>query len=307
MKRVLVNDPIHEDALESLRRELEVDAEHHDPAQLAETIDRYHAIIVRSATRITREVITRGVRLEVIGRAGTGLDNIDLDAARERGIVVLNTPGTNARSVAELVFGQLLTLVRLISQATVTLKAGHWERHRLVGTELTGKTLGIMGIGRVGREVARLALGFEMQVLTHDKYIAPPDDLKDRVAATSFEQTLAESDCLSIHLPLSDETNGLIGAAAFARMKDGVLFVNTARGGIVDERALYQALCSGKVRGAALDVYAVEPPTDEIGRKLLELENVIATPHIGASTYEAQRRVGMEVAERVRDALLKDR
>jgi D-3-phosphoglycerate dehydrogenase / 2-oxoglutarate reductase len=296
--RVLVRERIAEAGIELLRRRLDVDVDFDSP--LEERIADYDALIVRSATQVTRELIARGERLQVIGRAGVGVDNVDLEAASARGIVVVNAPQSTVVSAAEHTLGLLLALSRNIPQAHAALKDGRWERSRFAGLELAGKTLGLAGFGRIGQQVARRASGLEMRVVAHDPYVAPArfrDLAVERV--TSLDELLALSDFLSLHLTLTPETRGLIGRAELDRAKPGLRLVNAARGELVDEDALLDALRSGHVAGAALDVFSAEPYSGP----LLEHENVIVTPHLAASTREAQDRAGVIVAEQVAAAL----
>jgi D-3-phosphoglycerate dehydrogenase / 2-oxoglutarate reductase len=296
--RVLVRERIAEAGVEFLRERFEVDVDL--DGDLAEKLPAYDAIIIRSGTQLTADLIERADRLKVIGRAGVGVDNVDLDAASKRGIVVANAPQSTVVSAAEHTVGLLLALSRSIPQAHAALKGGRWERSGLAGLELAGKTLGLVGFGRIGQQVARRARGLEMRVLAYDPYVAP-----DRFAdlgveqAGSLDELLAEADFLSLHLTLTGETRGLLGPEEFARMKDGVRIVNAARGELVDEEALVEALRSGKVAGAAIDVFSEEPYSGP----LLELDNVVVTPHLAASTHEAQDRAGVIVAEQVAAAL----
>jgi D-3-phosphoglycerate dehydrogenase len=296
--RVLVREGIAEAGIELLRRRFEVDV---DPdGDLGERIANYDAIIVRSGTRLTRDLIERAERLKVIGRAGVGVDNVDLEAASERGIVVANAPQSTVVSAAEHTIGLLLALSRKIPQAHAALKEGRWERSRFAGLELAGKTLGLVGFGRIGQQVARRASGLEMRVVAHDPYVAP-----ERFRALGVERVerlealLAESDFVSLHVTLTPETHGLIGRAELARAKDGVRLVNVARGELVDEQALVEAIRAGKVAGAAFDVFREEPYSGP----LLDVDEVVVTPHLGASTQEAQDRAGVIVAEQVAAAL----
>jgi D-3-phosphoglycerate dehydrogenase / 2-oxoglutarate reductase len=296
--RVLVRERISDAGIELLRRRFDVDVDLE--ADLEERIADYDAIIVRSATRLTREVIERAERLRVIGRAGVGVDNVDLEAASERGIVVANAPQSTVVAAAEHTVGLLLALSRNIPQAHEALRAGRWERSRFAGLELAGKTLGLVGFGRIGQQVARRASGLEMRVVAHDPYVAPERFRSLGVErANSLEELLAEADFLSLHLTLTAETRGLIGRDELARAKDGMRLVNVARGELVDEEALVEALRSGKVAGAAVDVFSEEPYSGP----LTELDTVIVTPHLGASTAEAQDRAGLIVAEQVAAAL----
>jgi len=296
--RVLVRERIADAGIELLRSRFDVDVDF--DSDLEERIGDYDALIVRSATQVTRELLERADRLKVIGRAGVGVDNVDLDAASERGIIVANAPQSTVVSAAEHTLGLLLALSRNIPQAHAQLKQGKWERARFAGLELAGKTLGLAGFGRIGQQVARRANGLEMRVVAHDPYVAPSRfrDLGVEQAA-SLEELLVLSDFLSLHMTLTPDTRGAIGRAQLEGAKEGLRLVNVARGELVDEDALLEALRSGRVTGAALDVFSVEPYSGP----LLELENVIVTPHLGASTAEAQDRAGVIVAEQVAAAL----
>jgi D-3-phosphoglycerate dehydrogenase len=296
--RVLVREPIAEAGVELLRERFDVDV---DPnGDLAEMIGGYEAIVVRSATKLDRELIERADRLKVIGRAGVGVDNVDVEAATRRGIVVANAPESTVISAAEHTVGLLLALSRNIAQAHAALKDGRWERSAHGGIELAGKTLGVLGFGRIGQQVARRALGLEMRVVAYDPFVAR-ERFRELGAerAESADEVLAAADFLTLHLPLTPETSGALDAEAFARMRDGVRIVNAARGELVDEQALLDALRSGKVAAAALDVFSAEPYSGP----LLELDNVVVTPHLAASTEEAQDRAGVIVAEQVAAAL----
>lgn len=296
--KVLVREPIAEAGVELLRERFDVDVD--AKSDLAKTIARYDAIVIRSATQLTAELIEQGKRLKVIGRAGVGVDNIDVAAATRRGIVVANAPESTVVSAAEHTIGLLLALSRNIPQAHAALKQGRWERSRYAGLELADKTLGVLGVGRIGREVARRALALEMRVVAHDPYVARERFRELGVErAETLDEVLAAADFLTLHLPLTEETRGQIGVEALAKARDGVRIVNTARGELVDEEALVEALRSGKVAGAALDVFSEEP----YAGPLLELDNVVVTPHLAASTEEAQDRAGLIVAQQVAAAL----
>jgi D-3-phosphoglycerate dehydrogenase len=296
--RVLVRDTIAEAGIELLRERFDVDVD--SEGDLAERIGDYDAIIVRSATQLTAEVLDRAGRLKVIGRAGVGVDNVDLDAASRHGIIVANAPESTIISAAEHTLGLLLALSRSIPQAHAALKEGRWERSRFAGLELAGKTLGLVGFGRIGRQVARLARGLSMRVLAYDPYVGAERFTELAVERVeSLPDLLAEADFVSLHLTLNEDTHGLIGRDELAGARDGIRIVNAARGELVDEEALVEALRSGKVAGAALDVFTEEPYTGP----LLELDNVVVTPHLGASTQEAQDRAGIIVAEQVAAAL----
>ena len=300
--KVLVADPLARAAIARLERAgLEAIERHGLKGQeLERALEGCEALIVRGATRVTAEVLMSATSLKVIVRAGTGLDNIDVAAARERGIRVLNTPIANAISVAELVFGLLFALERQLVEAASALRAGRWEKSRFMGRELAGKTLGLVGFGRIGREVAARARSFEMKVLAADPLLPDWPGGFEWVGRSSLFDLLPQVDYLSLHLPLSPETRGLIGARELERMRADAVLINCARGGIVDEPVLLHALGSGALRGAALDVFAAEPPGAD---PLLEHPSVLATPHLGASTHEAQERAGLEAAGLVIEAL----
>jgi D-3-phosphoglycerate dehydrogenase len=296
--KVLVREPIADAGVDLLRERFEVDV---DPdGDLAARIGDYDAIIIRSGTHLDEDLIDRATNLKVIGRAGVGIDNVDLEAASRRGILVANAPESTIVSAAEHTLGLLLALSRSIPQAHAALKEGRWDRSRFAGHELAGKTLGLVGFGRIGRRVARLARGLDMRVLAYDPYVGAErfDELGvERVE--SLSELLAQSDFASLHLTLTEDTQGLIGRDELGAAKDGLKLVNAARGELVDEHALIEALSSGKVAGAALDVFVHEPYSGP----LLELDNVVVTPHLAASTEEAQDRAGVIVAEQVAAAL----
>ncbi len=301
MFRVLVSDPLAEAGVAILRREAAVDARTGlAPDELRRILPGYDALIVRSETRVTPELLAAGTALRVVTRAGVGTDNIDVAAATERGIVVLNTPGPNAIAAAEHTLALTLALLRHIPSADASLKAGRWERKAFVGRELYRKTLGILGLGRIGREVATRARAFGMETLVYDPYVSPAAAEALGARALPLDDVLARAEIITLHLPLLPETAGLIGARELARMRDGVYVVNCARGGLVDEAALAGALASGKVAGAALDVFEREPP---VGSPLLALPNVVVTPHLAASSVEAQLGVGIVAAESTLAAL----
>jgi D-3-phosphoglycerate dehydrogenase / 2-oxoglutarate reductase len=296
--RVLVREPIAEAGVQLLQQRFEVDL---DPdADLAETIGRYDAIVIRSATRLTADLIERAERLKVIGRAGVGVDNVDVAAATRRGIVVANAPDSTVVSAAEQTIGLLVALARNIPQAHAALKQGRWERSRWSGVELAGKTLAVLGLGRIGQQVARRALGLGMRVVAYDPFVGE-DRFREAGVERSAElkDALAAADFVTLHLPLTDQTRGLVDRDAIAQMRDGARLVNAARGALVDEGALADAIRSGKLAGAAIDVFSQEPYTGP----LLELDEVVVTPHLAASTDEAQDRAGLIVAEQVAAAL----
>lgn len=302
--KVLVADHLEKDGLEVLRRDrrLRVDVKPGlSPEELRNAIAGYDAVIVRSSTRLTKEILEAGRNLRVIGRAGVGVDNVDLETATRRGIIVMNTPEGNTTATAEHTITLMLALARKIPQACLALTQGKWRREEFLGTELQGKTLGIIGLGRIGREVARRASqGFGMKVIAFDPFITEESVKPLPVSFCDLKALFKKSDFISIHTPLTAQTRHLLDAQAFALMKRGVRVINCARGGIVDEKALLHAIRSGKVAGCALDVFEKEPP----GRSpLLKCPEVIATPHLGAATREAQESVSVAVAEQVTDAL----
>jgi D-3-phosphoglycerate dehydrogenase len=271
------------------------------PADLKKEINDYKGIIVRSETKLTAELLEGAGNLKAICRAGVGVDNIDIAAASKKGIIVMNAPGGNIISTAEHTLAMLLALSRNIAPAYISLKAGQWDRKRFVGTQIGGKTLGIIGLGRVGRQVAKRATALEMKVIGYDPFITPDVAAQFHIHTVgALDELLAQSDYITVHVPLNKETKDLITKQAFDLMKDGVRIVNCARGGIVSEEALYNAIVDGKVAGAALDVFEIEPPT---GNKLLELEQVLATPHLGASTKDAQLAVAKEASQLMINAL----
>jgi D-3-phosphoglycerate dehydrogenase / 2-oxoglutarate reductase len=299
LSRILVREPIAEAGIRLLReRGFDVDVD--GDSDLAETIGVYDAIVVRSATKVTAELIGRADNLKVIGRAGVGIDNVDVEAATRRGIVVANAPESTVISAAEHTIGLLVALTRNIPQAHAALKQGRWERKAYGGVELADKTLGVLGFGRIGQQVARRAAGLGMRVVAYDPFVSPDRFRELGVERVESEREVyAAADFLTLHLPLTDQTRGSINAKAFGRMRNGVRIVNAARGALVDEDDLLEALKSGKVGGAALDVFSTEPYTGP----LLELDNVVATPHLAASTEEAQDRAGVIIAEQVAAAL----
>ncbi len=294
--KVLICDKTEADAIEKMRAAgLTVDVRDTiTPEELMVAAPEYEAMVVRSRTKLRAPLIDAAKNLKVIVRGGVGLDNIDADYARSKGIVVMNTPKASSASVAELAIGYMFALARSLCQATASMKAGQWEKKKFEGYELGGKTLGIVGVGNIGKEVAKRAGALGMHVIAYDPYAKTAEGFK----LVGLDELLAKSDYISLHLPHTDESHNMISKSQFDKMKTGVRIVNCARGGIIDEAALYEALTNGKVAGAALDVYAEEPPTDW---KLLKLDNVIGSPHIGAATHEAQARVGAEVAEKLID------
>ena len=300
-RRIVVAEPIAPAGIALLEEEFDVvDAAGVARSTLMEHLGDAAALIVRSATKVDEELLRAAPNLEVIGRAGIGVDNIDLDEATSRGIMVVNAPNANTISAAEHTLALILAQARRIPEADASLKAGRWERKRFQGIELHGKTLGILGLGKIGSLVAQRARAFGMRVLAYDPYVSDERARRLDVEPVDFDTLLAESDILTIHLPKTAETEGILSRAALAKTKPGVRIVNVARGGLVDEEALAEAIESGRVAGAALDVFATEPP--ERGR-LFELDAVVVTPHLGASTREAQDKAGIAVAEAVADAL----
>jgi D-3-phosphoglycerate dehydrogenase / 2-oxoglutarate reductase len=295
--RVLVREQIADAGVELLRASFEVDVDTTSP--LAEIVGGYDALIVRSATKVTAEVIAAATRLKVIGRAGVGVDNVDVEAATRRGIVVANAPESNVVSAAEHTIGLLVALARNIPQAHAALVAGRWERSKWGGVELADKTLGVLGFGRIGRQVARRALGLQMKVVAYDPFVSTDRFRELGVESASFDEVLERSEFVTLHLPLTDETRSAIDAGAIAKMRDGARIVNAARGELVDIAALIDALESGKIAGAAVDVFPEEPYEGP----LLAAPNVVVTPHLAASTGEAQDRAGTIVAEQVAAAL----
>lgn len=300
--KVLVCEPLAEEGIARLREQVEVDVRLDlDHESLLRAIPDYDAVVVRSATRIDRQVLERAERLKVIGRAGIGIDNIDIEAATRSGILVVNAPQSNVLSAAEHTMALLLSIVRHLLPADRSLRSGAWERDRFTGVELHGKTLGIAGLGRVGTLVAQRASSFGMRLIAFDPYVS-----RSRAAqlgielVPTIEDLCRESDFISIHLPKTSETAGMFGDRQFAAMKPGVRIVNTSRGGIVDEDALLRAVKEGRVAGAALDVFEEEPPGDH---PLFDLDSVVVTPHIGALTREAQAKAGTAIAEQVLLAL----
>ncbi len=297
--RVLVADDLSSEGVEVLRRAgLEVDVRvGMKPEELEAAIGDYDAIAVRSATKVTARVLEKAVRLRVVGRAGVGIDNVDLDAATRRGVVVMNSPGGSSVTVAELAIGMMLALSRHIAQATVSIKAGKWEKKRFQGHELSGKTLGVVGIGNIGSVVVDRARSMKMSVVAYDPFISAEAAGQLGVELVTLDELWARADVISLHVPLTEQTRNVVNAATLARMKKGVLLVNCARGGLVDEKALADALASGHVGGAALDVFEKEPVSPD--NPLLVQDRFICTPHLGASTEEAQAAVAVGIAEQL--------
>lgn len=303
--KILVSDPLSEEGLKILKevKEFQVDVKTDlKPDALKEEIKNYDALIVRSATKVTKDIISAAQNLKVIGRAGVGLDNVDLEAATQKGIIVMNTPGGNTISTAEHTMSMILSLSRNIPQANISTKKGEWKRSKFMGVELYGKVLGIVGLGRIGTEVAKRSISFGMKVLAYDPFLSREIAESLGIEVAELKDLLARSDYITVHTPLTDETRHMISTEAFGLMKQGVRVINCARGGIIDEAALLSSLKEGKVAAAAMDVFEKEPLAPD--SEMLKMDNVIVTPHLGASTEEAQVNVAIEVAEIVRDALL---
>jgi len=304
MYRVLVTDTLAESGLDILRKASDVELDYRTGLKgedLLAAVAQSDALITRSGTAVTPELVNAGTRLRIIGRAGVGLDNVDVDACTARGILVINAPTANIMSATEHTMAMLLALCRNIPEAHASVKRGEWTRAKFMGVELDGKTLGVIGLGRIGTRVTARARAMGMRVIAYDPYIA--DSVFERVVATrvTLDQLLAQADVITVHTPLTEETRGLLGAAEIAKMKDGVIVLNIARGGIYEEQALADALNSGKIARAAVDVYEDEPPGKD--HLLVTAKNIILSPHIGANTIEAQDRVAVQTAEMVVEAL----
>lgn len=303
--KILVSDKLAEEGLKILREGdvFEVDCKYElKPEELKAIIGQYDALIVRSGTQVTAEIIDAASRLKVVGRAGVGLDNVDLKAATKKGIIAMNTPGGNTTSTAEHAFSLIMALARNIPQAHGSMKAGKWERSKFQGVELYGKTLGVIGLGRIGSTVAKFAQGFGMTIKAYDPFLSPEMAAKRGIVMSTFEDLIKNSDFITVHVPKTEETSGMIGAKEIAMMKRSVRLVNCARGGIMDEAAMVQALEEKRIAGVALDVYDEEPPKPDL--PIFKQDKCVLTPHLGASTAEAQINVAIEVAYAVKDALL---
>ncbi len=299
MVRVLVSDPIEKEGLTPLLANSKFDVVIKPglkPEELLREVSTAEVLLVRSETKVTPTVLESGKILKLVGRAGVGVDNIDLAAASKQGVIVMNVPGGNTVSAAEHTVSLIMALAHNVSAADASMKAGRWDRKKFVGSELVGKTLGLVGLGRVGREVASRAIGLEMRVIAHDPMADTEWCRLVGIKLTSVEEVMKESDFISVHVPLTATTKNMINAETIAKMKNGVRIINVARGGIIDEKALLDALNSGHVKGAALDVFETEPPTYW---DIAKHPNVIATPHLGASTEEAQSKVAVQLAEAV--------
>src|SRR5881394_1102832 len=302
--RIFVADDVSDSGLQPLRDAgFAVDKRIKlSPTELLAAVADPEGLIVRSETKVNAAVMDAARKLRVVGRAGVGVDNIDVPAATARGIVVMNAPDGNTTTTAEHTLALLIALARNVPQANSSVKAAKWERKRFIGAELQGKTLGIIGLGRIGCAVAVRARAFGMKIVAHDPFIASEQARDLEVECASLDEVLSRADFLTVHTPLTNETRGIVGREAFAKMKKGARIINCARGGLIDEQALYEAIKSGIVAGAALDVFEQEPPPAD--HPLLQLDEVIVTPHLGASTTEAQEGVAFTVAEQVRDYLL---
>ncbi len=302
--KIFVADEVSDSGLQPLR-DAEFAVEKRvglSPADLRDALVGCAGLVVRSETKVTADLMDSAADLRVVGRAGVGVDNIDVPAATARGIVVMNAPDGNTITTAEHTMALLIALARRVPQANSSLRAGRWERKKFIGVELQGKTLGVLGLGRIGRTVASRAHAFGMKIVAFDPFIAPDQARDLGIEVVPFDEVLGRADFLTVHTPLTAETRAMVGKDAFAKMKKGVRVINCARGGLIDEDALYEAIKSGIVAGAALDVFVQEPPPAD--HPLLGLEEVIATPHLGASTTEAQEGVAFTVAEQMRDYLL---
>ncbi|MCB1214781.1 MAG: phosphoglycerate dehydrogenase [Deltaproteobacteria bacterium] len=303
-KKVLISDKLSEAGLEILEKAQGIQTDSKpglSPEELKAIIGEYDALVIRSGTTVTADILEAATRLKLVGRAGIGVDNVDVASASKHGVIVENTPSGNAVTTAEHALAMLFAVSRMIPQATMSMKAGKWEKKQFMGRELCNKVLGVVGVGNIGKIVANRALGLKMRVLGFDPFLTPEAASKMGIELVSLEEIFKQSDYITTHVPLNDKTRGLINADSFAKMKDGVFIINCARGGIVDEEALLQALNSGKVAGAGLDVFVKEPP--EANSPLVQHPKVVCTPHLGASTDEAQVNVAVEVAQQVVDYL----
>jgi D-3-phosphoglycerate dehydrogenase / 2-oxoglutarate reductase len=295
--KILVAEPLAAAGIELLKAQPGWDVVISNPKEYVQYLPEAEALFVRSAVKVNADVLAKAPRLKVIGRAGVGVDNVDLPAATAANVLVMNTPGGNAVAVAEHTLGLMLCMARALPQAIVSTKSGKWEKKKFVGSELRGKTLGILGLGYIGQEVAKRARGFEMKIIASDPYANPKIAADLGISLVSRDELYANSDYITLHMAITKETDGMLNEAAFARMKTGVRIVNCARGELGDDAALARAIESGKVAGAAIDVFETEPPA--AGDPLLALEPVLATPHIGGSTGEAQEIVGVRIVEQV--------
>ena len=303
--KVLVSDKLSQTALSIFRdRGIDVDFRPElgrDKDSLLQVIGEYDGLAIRSATKVSGKLLEGADRLKVVGRAGIGVDNIDVPAASRKGVIVMNTPLGNAITTAEHAIAMMMSMARQIPEANASIRAGNWEKSRFVGTELFGKTLGVVGCGNIGSAVCRRAIGLEMRVVCYDPFLSEERATRLGVDKVDFDELLSRADIITFHVPLTDRTRRIMDASAFAKTKKGVRIVNCARGGVVDEAALVDSIRSGHVAGAALDVFESEPP---VGNPLLELPEVVVTPHLGASTTEAQEKVAQQIAEQMSDYLL---
>ena len=302
--KIFIADDVNEEKLAPLKeagfdvvKEIKL-----QPEELAERLKDADGVIVRSATKITADIMDKAKKLRIIGRAGVGVDNIDVNAATKRGIIVTNAPDGNTITTAEHTMALLTSLARNVPQAYSKLQSGTWDKKSFVGVELHGKTLGVIGLGRIGKHVVKIAKGYGMNIIAFDPYVTEDQASEIGIETGTLDNILQNADFLTIHTPVTDETRGIIGKDAFSKMKKGVRLVNCARGGLVDEDALLEAIENGKVAGAAMDVYSVEPL--DPNSSLLNNPRIITTPHLGASTIEAQEGVALTVAEQMRDYLL---
>jgi len=305
MFKILVSDPLAQEGVNILKKvkEFQVDVKHKlPPEELKKIIKEYDCLLVRSETKVTKDIIEAADNLKVIGRAGVGLDNVDLQAASKRGIIVMNTPGGNTMSTAEHAVSLMLSLSRNIPQADVSVKKGEWERKKFMGAEVYGKTLGIIGLGRIGTEVAKRAIAFGMKVIAYDPFLSLDKAKELGIESGELNIIFEKADYITVHSPLTEETKHIINKKAVEKMKRGVRIINCARGGIIDEAAVLEGINSGKIAGAAFDVYEKEPPLKD--NPLFKCDKVVLTPHLGASTEEAQINVAVEIADSARDALL---
>lgn len=304
--RVLVSDKLSPTAIDIFRQHgIEVDYEPElgkDKEKLLSVIDQYDGLAIRSATKVTEKLLNRAANLKVVGRAGIGVDNIDIPAASRRGIIVMNTPFGNSITTAEHAIALLFAVARQIPEANASTHAGKWEKNRFMGVEITGKTLGVIGCGNIGSVVAMRAIGLRMHVVAYDPFLSEDRAKELGVAKVELDELFARSDFITLHTPITDKTRGIINAAAIAKMKDGVRIINCARGGLIVEADLVAALRSGKVAGAGIDVFETEPAVEN---PLFNLPNVVCTPHLGAATREAQENVALQIAEQMSDYLLK--
>ena len=295
--KILVAEPLAAAGIELLKAQPGWDIVISNPKEYAQHLGEADALFVRSAVKVNADILAKAPKLRVIGRAGVGVDNVDLPAATAAGVLVMNTPGGNAVAVAEHTLGLMLCMARSIPQASASTKSGKWEKKKFMGAELRGKTLGILGLGYIGQEVAKRARSFEMKIIASDPYANPKVAADLGVSLVTLDELYAQSDYITLHVAITKETDGMLNDAAFAKMKTGVRIVNCARGELVDGEALTRAIQSGKVAGAAIDVFETEPPP--AGDPLLALDTVLATPHIGGSTGEAQEIVGVRIVEQV--------